>query len=135
MKPRLNVIALVVADMRRSLEFYRKLGLAIPDDADSQPHVEAELGGGIRLAWDDLATVRSFEPDWQPPQSGQISLAFQCERPADVDAVYRDLVEAGYDGHLAPWDAFWGQRYAVVHDPDGNGVDLYALLPATQAAT
>jgi uncharacterized glyoxalase superfamily protein PhnB len=29
---------------------------------------------------------------------------------------------------MEPWDAFWGQRYAVVHDPDGNGVDLFCPL-------
>ena len=33
---------------------------------------------------------------------------------------------AGYEGHKEPWDAFWGHRYAIVHDPDGNGVDLFA---------
>jgi uncharacterized glyoxalase superfamily protein PhnB len=46
-----------------------------------------------------------------------------------VDSVYEDLVGAGYHGELKPWDAFWGMRYAVVHDPDGNGVDLFAQLP------
>ncbi len=40
------------------------------------------------------------------------------------------LTGAGYEGHLAPWDAFWGMRYAVVHDPDGTPVDLFAVLPA-----
>jgi uncharacterized glyoxalase superfamily protein PhnB len=47
-----------------------------------------------------------------------------------VDRIYTDLVNAGYEGHLEPWDAFWGQRYATVRDPDGNGVDLFARLPA-----
>jgi uncharacterized glyoxalase superfamily protein PhnB len=27
-----------------------------------------------------------------------------------------------------PWDAFWGQRYAAVGDPDGNLIDLFAPL-------
>jgi len=27
-----------------------------------------------------------------------------------------------------PWDAFWGQRYAQLPDPDGVPVDLYAGL-------
>ena len=38
------------------------------------------------------------------------------------------LVEAGYRSHVQPFDAFWGQRYATVLDPDGNPVDLYAAL-------
>jgi uncharacterized glyoxalase superfamily protein PhnB len=45
-----------------------------------------------------------------------------------VDARYAELTAAGYEGHLKPFDAFWGQRYAVVHDPDGNAVDLYAAV-------
>ena len=44
------------------------------------------------------------------------------------------LLAAGGRGHLAPWDAFWGQRYAVVLDPDGNVVNLFAPLdPAVGA--
>ncbi|MBF6556145.1 MAG: VOC family protein [Acidimicrobiales bacterium] len=58
------------------------------------------------------------------------NLAFACESPAEVDAAWGDLTEAGYHGHLEPWDAFWGMRYAVVHDPDGRPVDLFALLPS-----
>lgn len=50
-----------------------------------------------------------------------------------MDAVYEGLLAAGYDGELKPWDAFWGQRYAVVLDPDGNGVDLFAPLATTSS--
>jgi uncharacterized glyoxalase superfamily protein PhnB len=57
-------------------------------------------------------------------------LAFRLATPDDVDATYDKLVAAGYDGHKAPWNAFWGQRYALVRDPDGNGVDLYSPLPS-----
>jgi uncharacterized glyoxalase superfamily protein PhnB len=72
-------------------------------------------------------TIRSFDPDWTPPGAGgRAALAFACDSPADVDATYAALTDAGYDGHLAPWDAFWGMRYASVHDPDGLGVDLFA---------
>ncbi|MGE0000366.1 MAG: VOC family protein, partial [Ilumatobacteraceae bacterium] len=42
---------------------------------------------------------------------------------------YAAMTSAGFDGHLEPWDAFWGQRYATLRDPDGNGVDLFAPLP------
>jgi uncharacterized glyoxalase superfamily protein PhnB len=57
-----------------------------------------------------------------------MALAFECDSPADVDAAYQDLVAAGYRSHREPWDAFWGMRYAQVHDPDGNVVDLFASL-------
>ncbi|MCP4249150.1 MAG: glyoxalase, partial [bacterium] len=85
--------------------------------------------GGLRVAWDTVEVVRSFDPDWQPPTGGQrIGLAFLCDSASEVDEIYRDLVADGYRSHKEPWDAFWGQRYAVVRDPDGNPVDLFAPL-------
>lgn len=130
MAPTFNLIGLVVGDLAASLAFYRRLGLDIPADADDAPHVEVDLPGGLRLAWDPVETVRAFDPGWTEPKGGhRVALAFACADPAEVDRVYADLVAAGYEGHKAPWDAFWGQRYAVVHDPDGNGVDLFAPLP------
>ncbi|GAA4228947.1 putative glyoxalase superfamily protein PhnB [Streptosporangium album] len=130
-----NLIGLVVADMSKSLTFYRRLGLDIPPAADNEPHVEVSLPGGLRLAWDSTETIRSFDPEWAPPHgSARISLAFACDEPAEVDRIYTDLVQAGYEGHRSPWDAVWGQRYALVRDPDGNGVDLFAPLPAAPTA-
>lgn len=132
MTPHLDVIGLVVADMGKSLAFYRRLGLDIPAAADTEPHVEVALGANPRLAFDTVETIRSFDPGWAPAHGGpQVSLAFRCAGPAEVDHAYSDLVGAGYTGHRAPWDAFWGQRYATLTDPDGNGVDLFAPLPAS----
>jgi uncharacterized glyoxalase superfamily protein PhnB len=101
--------------------------LDIPPGVDSQPHVEVTLPGGVRLAWDTVETIRSFDPDWTAPRGdSRTSMAFRCDSPGEVDSVFGALVGAGYEGHKKPWDAFWGQRYAVVRDPDGNAVDLFA---------
>lgn len=130
MTPRCAVIGLVTSDLTASLAFYRRLGLDFPPGSEEQPHAEAELPGGLTLALDTEETIRSFHPAWQPPAgAGRVSLAFACGSPAEVDTVYENLVGAGYHGEFKPWDAFWGQRYATVHDPDGNGVDLFAPLP------
>lgn len=127
--PRLDAIGIVVADMARSLAFYRHLGLEFPPGADAEPHVSLELPSGLRLMWDTVETVRSFDPGWEPPERGPgTSLAFLFEAPGDVDRAYAELVEAGFEGHRAPWDAVWGQRYATLRDPDGNGIDLFAPL-------
>lgn len=129
MHPRLDLVGIVVSDMARSLAFYRALGLDIPPDSDGEGHVEATLPNGLRLAWDTVEVVRSFDPDWQAPSGGnRMGLAFLCDSPAEVDAAYARLTGLGYHGHKPPWDAFWGQRYAVVHDPDGNGIDLFAPM-------
>jgi len=114
--------------MATSLRFYRLLGIDIPSEADTEPHVEVELGG-MRLSFDTQETIRSFDPGWSPTPGGQrVRLAFACESPAEVDRSWHELTAAGYDGHLPPWDAFWGMRYAVVNDPDGIAVDLFASL-------
>jgi len=133
MQPQISVIELVVADLSRSLAFYRRLGLDIPPDADAAPHVEVPLPGGLRLAFDTIDTIRSFDPGWEPPAGGhRIALAFGCDDPADVDRVHAEMVAAGYESHLEPWDAFWGQRYAVLRDPDGNPIDLFAALSSPE---
>jgi catechol 2,3-dioxygenase-like lactoylglutathione lyase family enzyme len=133
MKLQLSLIELVVADMAATLAFYRRLGLDIPAGADAQPHVDVEVAGGLRVAFDTEDTIRSFDPKYQhPTEAGhRVALAFACADPAEVDSAYADLTGAGYGGHLPPWDAFWGMRYAVVHDPDGTPVDLFAFLPAS----
>ncbi|GGX23534.1 glyoxalase [Streptomyces malachitofuscus] len=122
---------MVVSDMAASVAFYRRLGFAFPEGAGTQGHVEAELPGGLRLLLDTEEVVRSFHPEWEPPSGGgRTSLALRCDSPAEVDALFAELTAAGSEGELKPWDAVWGQRYAVVLDPDGNGVDLFAPLPA-----
>jgi uncharacterized glyoxalase superfamily protein PhnB len=126
--PSFEVVGLVVKDMAASLDFYRRLGLEFPDGAESEGHVEATIAE-IRFALDTVEVIRSFDPEWSPPSGGhQMSIAFRCETPAEVDRVYRELVDAGVEGHKEPWDAFWGMRYAEVKDPDGNMVDLFADL-------
>jgi uncharacterized glyoxalase superfamily protein PhnB len=132
MTPTLEVIELVVRDMSTTLAFYRRLGLDVPTEADAEGHVEIALPGGLRLAWDTTDMIRSFDPAWSPPSGGhRMALAFACADPAEVDRVHAELVAAGADSHLAPFDAPWGMRYAVVHDPDGTPVDLFARQERT----
>lgn len=130
MDVRLDLLGIVVCDMARSLAFYRALGLAVPDGVEADGHVEITLPGGLRLAWDTVEVVRSFDPTWVAPTGGhRVALAFDCGDPAGVDRTHDRLVAAGHTSHRAPWDAFWGQRYAVVLDPDGNHAELFAALP------
>ncbi|MER7697807.1 MULTISPECIES: VOC family protein [unclassified Streptomyces] len=131
MTPRFDAISVITADLAASLAFYRRLGLDIPAGAESSPHVEVTLPGGQRLLWDTEEVIASFDPSWERPSGGErLGLAFVCDSPAEVDAVYADLVGAGYTGHAKPWDAVWGQRYAIVLDPDGCGVSLFAAADA-----
>ena len=130
-KPRLNAFGIVAADLAATVAFYRELGLDLPEDATAQPHVEVDLGGGIRLMFDTVDVIRSVDPEWAPPQGGhRVALAFECESPTTVDEMHARMVSLGYRSAHDPYDAFWGQRYATLLDPDDNPVDLYAPLPA-----
>jgi uncharacterized glyoxalase superfamily protein PhnB len=125
--PELNAIGIVVSDMATSIRFYRLLGLDLPDTPE-EGHVEASIPGGTRLMLDSEEVLRSFRPDWSRQTGNQVSLAFECSSPAEVDDVYARMTGGGFEGEKEPWDAFWGQRYAQLRDPDGVSVDLYAAL-------
>lgn len=130
---RLNAFGILCADLEASLGFYRSLGVDFPEYDPGTGHYDAELGGGVRLMLDSHAVAEMFIDDFTPPgRNGVIGLAVECDSPAEVDAAYERLTSGGVEGVRAPFDAFWGQRYATVEDPDGNGVDLYASLPATE---
>lgn len=129
MAVRPDMVGMVVRDMAASLRFYRMLELDVPEGVEGEPHVEVTTPNGYRIAWDTLDMIKGIYPDFvENPVGQRISLAFKCDSPAEVDALHDRIVAAGYASYKAPWDAFWGQRYAVVVDPDDNHVDLFAAL-------
>ena len=123
----LNAVGIVVTDMARSIAFYRLLGLDVPETPD-EGHVDTFLPNGVRFMLDSEETVRSFRPDWERAAGNQLALAFECGSPVEVNELYERATAAGFHGEKQPWDAFWGQRYAQLEDPDGVPVDLYASL-------
>src|SRR5215211_5815497 len=125
--PSLNAIGIVVSDMARSIHFYRLLGLDVPE-TPGEGHVDTFLPNGVRFMLDSEETILSFRPEWRRETGNQLALAFECDGPTEVDEVYERVTGAGFDGEKEPWDAFWGQRYAQLKDPDGVPVDLYATL-------
>lgn len=121
--PTLGQLTIVVQDMGATLAFYRRLGLTIEADA-AAPHVAVELPGGLLVEFDTPALVAQYDSGWSGPTGGSTVLGFWLPTREAVDETYLDLVTAGYRGHQQPYDAFWGGRYAIVDDPDGNGVGL-----------
>jgi catechol 2,3-dioxygenase-like lactoylglutathione lyase family enzyme len=123
-----TVFQIFAHDVQRSLDFYRLLGLPVPESDES--HVAVELPGGNTLSFDTEETIAGMHPGWTPPSSSdsRVALALGVGSPAEVDALFEKVTAAGHAGPLAPYDAPWGMRYATVADPDGNWVDLFALL-------
>ncbi len=124
--PELNAIGIVSSNLRASIAFYRLLGVDFPEDGEG--HVEATLPSGLRFMLDAEDVVKSFRPDWTRERGNQLALAFECASPGEVDELYEQVTAAGFVGEKEPWDAFWGQRYAQLSDPDGVPVDLFAAL-------
>jgi uncharacterized glyoxalase superfamily protein PhnB len=126
---RADAFGVVVQDMAATMAFYTELGLEFPEGVEGEQHVEALLPGGIRLMFDTVELMKQIS-DYHPATGGhRMSLAFLCDSPAEVDATHAAVVAAGHRSVTEPWDAFWGQRYATVLDPDDNPVDLFAALP------
>ncbi|WP_214833977.1 VOC family protein [Exiguobacterium sp. E4787] len=122
---KLDMIGIVVEDMTRALDFYRMLGLSIPESSNEEAHVEVD-DGRVRLAFDTVEVAESVYGEWNPATGHRVELAFLCDSRNELDACYEAIVGHGYASHREPWDAFWGQRYAIVIDPDGNLISLFA---------
>ena len=129
--PVLNQLNLVARDFDRTLAFYRRLGLEIPESppSDGIRHAEVTLANGFLLEFDNPTLARTYNAAWRQPGGGSRALiGFSVATREEVDARYADLVAAGYDGRQPPYDTFWGARYAVVADPDGNDVGIMSPL-------
>lgn len=125
--PTIDQVNLVVSDMEAAVAFYRRLGLTIPDtDPPFQAHHRsAKLPGGIGLDFDSAEFARHWDEGWR---SARVVIGFKVPDRAQVDSIYADLDGAGYVGRQPPYDAFWGARYAIVEDPDGNAVGIMSPI-------
>jgi len=123
-QPVLDQVNFVVSDMEATVAFYRRLGLTIPDsDAAFQAHHRsAQVPGGIDLDFDSTQFAHHWDEGLRPGAS--VVVSFKVASRERVDAIYSDLTAAGYRGQQEPYDTFWGARYAVVEDPDGNAVGI-----------
>ncbi len=122
----LFMIGLMVRDMDKSLEFYRRVGVAVPDASEGKTHIEVKMGEltffldsrptrwDARFAWDDAA-ARPAAADSYPT-----ILEFYLQTQAAVEAKYAELTGYGYEGYRAPYDMGFGMCFAMIKDPDGN---------------
>lgn len=132
-KPILNQINIVARDFQASSEFYRRLGVDLPEGPsfDGIRHAEATLANGIVLELDNERLAALYNSAWRGTSgSARAVLGFAFASRTAVDTKYDELLAAGYVGKQPPYDTFWGARYAVVADPDGNDVGLMSPLDA-----
>jgi uncharacterized glyoxalase superfamily protein PhnB len=124
------MLNLVVGDIEASLEFYRRLGAVGPDGPDvTGGHAQLRMPGGFSLELDDAESARLWHAAYRSdPASADVVIGFALESREAVDESYTELTSAGYRGRQPPFDAFWGARYAIVADPDGNDVGLMSPI-------
>jgi predicted lactoylglutathione lyase len=129
MEMQLSMVVLEVRDVERSVEFYRTLGLAMPDPRDDRPVSILRMGSGVSLVLVEGFAARN-DPGWSRPTGGyQQMMEFFAGEDAEVDAMWQKLTAAGHPGRMAPTQT-QGPYAAMIDDPDGNVV----LLTSDQAA-
>lgn len=130
--PILNQLNIVAKDFDATIEFYRRLGVSVTEAseaANGTRHARASLPDGFDLEFDNGALARIYNAAWRRSEgSSRVLIGFSLATREAVDQRYAELVSMGYEGRQPPYDAFWGARYAVVADPDGNDVGLMSPL-------
>ena len=108
----LNQVTLPVADIPRSIAFFRRLGFKQIVDAPHYAKFECSPGG---------ASFSVHLTDERRSGAGVV-IYFECE---DVDAEVQRLLGEGVEVDDGPIDQSWLWREAHLSDPDGNRICLY----------
>lgn len=118
--PRLTVVTLGVADLRKATEFYAQV-LGTPPNTSNEGVTFIELPG----TWLSLFPLENLAHDISAevtPQRGAFSgftLAHNARSKEDVTAIIERARSAGARIWKEPQEAFWGGFHAYFSDPDG----------------
>jgi uncharacterized glyoxalase superfamily protein PhnB len=125
------MLGLIVQDMGKALDFYRRLGLAIPEGSEEKTHVEVKMGSGLTFfldsrpsRWDPQFVRREAAERLEASQSYPSILEFYLKERSAVDATYQELTDFGYQSYCAPYETSFGMYFAMIKDPDGTTILL-----------
>ncbi len=132
-RPVLDQVNVVVSDVERAAAFYRRLGVEFKDSGPvwNAHHRNSASDAGAHVELDSATFAARWNPGWTAGRTGAV-LGFRVATREEVDRLYAELTGAGYEGQHPPHDAFWGARYAIVEDPDGNSVGLMSPSDPTR---
>lgn len=134
MSTRFGQVNLLVADMAAAVDFYRLLELDVPEPFEwpagsGAQHVEIHSDGDCHLALDNHPHAEIWNNRFNPDRGeGNAVVGLLVDARDDVDRLYCVVKDAGHPVGQEPYDAFWGSRYAIVIDPDGNQVGLKSSI-------
>lgn len=125
---KIDAVGVSSSNLDKTVAFYQLLGFKFDEIKGDEDHIEPIVEpGGMRLMIDSKKLMTELI-NAKPKPSNHSAFAILYDSPAEVNAVAERIKQAGYIVVTEPWDAFWGQRYAIVQDPDGYRVDLFAAL-------
>jgi len=125
---KLNAVAVASKNLNRTIKYYSILGFEFPGLAKGEKHIESvEVSRSIKLMIDSFDMLKEILGE-NPKPGNHSNFAILYDDPDEIDKIVKNLSQNGFTIVKKPWDAFWGQRYAIVADPDGYKVDLYAYL-------
>jgi catechol 2,3-dioxygenase-like lactoylglutathione lyase family enzyme len=131
MRPRIQVITLAVADLERSLSFYRGLGLESPGVIGTEFHGDDEhpagdiamfeLSGGLILClYPETELAKDAALPQGPPSATAFSIGHAVATREEVDALVAEAQAAGATVTDPPHDRPWGIYSGYFQDPDGH---------------
>jgi catechol 2,3-dioxygenase-like lactoylglutathione lyase family enzyme len=131
-KPGFDQVNIIAGDFARSLAFYRRLGVALPEaeNAEALFHANGKTPIGIRFELDTPHFAQFWNKGWvgRADLVGRVVLGFGVPSREEVDQLYEQLTAAGHPGLAEPFDAFWGARYAIIEDPNGIAVGIMSPI-------
>ncbi|WIB16183.1 VOC family protein [Curtobacterium sp. MCPF17_050] len=114
-------IRIVTDDLDGLVAFYERV---TGQQAERPAPVFAQfVGPGASLAIASTATVAVLGGALTPATNRSVFIEFEV---ADVDGAFAELGLTGEDVVLEPTTMPWGNRSALVRDPDGNVVNLFS---------
>jgi hydroxymethylpyrimidine/phosphomethylpyrimidine kinase len=111
--PRLNQITITGTNYKRSVDFYRKLGLTQIVDSPDTGYARFETGGGVTF---------SVQIDPEEKIVATTAIYLECD---DLDERVEQLARSGIAFEHGPRNQPWMWREARLRDPDGNIIFFY----------
>ena len=113
----ISAVTLFVSEMNRAVDFYESLGFEMCYGGRGEAFTSFRAGPG----YINLAAGTPSLSLW-----GRVIVYV-----SDVDAMYARALDAGHVTETTPADAFWGERYFHLRDPDGNELSFARPLSKT----
>ncbi len=118
---RLHSNLFFVKDIKKTAEFYKKLGFEVSESEDA---ARIKIGD-FTLAFMDESKVQIDKEAGMEPKGIGI---FTYVETDDVDGQFKFIKENGITPSSEPKDWPWGKREFAVKDPDGYKIIFYSSI-------